>query len=74
MSLSAIRMNVLESLNVLRNLTSQSTFNDVTVIDLLRDRCKFLIAKCVRSAIGINASLFQDLLGALWADTVDVLE
>ncbi len=67
-------MDVLESLNVLSDLTSQSTFHDVTLIDLLRDRGEFLIAQGVSSAVGINTRLRQNRLGALGADAVNVLK
>ena len=74
MSLSTVCVNVFESLHILRNLPPKRSLDDVTVVDLLGDRRELLISKRVGSSIWINASLRQNLRGALRANSVNVLK
>jgi hypothetical protein len=67
-------MNVLESLNVLRHLTTKRALYDIILIDHLRDRRQLLIAERVRAAIWIDARLRENGGRNLWADPMDVLQ
>ena len=74
MAFTAIRMNILQSLDVLRHLTAERSLDDIVLVDHLRDRRELLVAERVRSAIRVNAGLRENGSGDLGTDAMDVLE
>ena len=71
---TAVALDVLESLDVLLDLATESTFDGVGAIDDVHDAANLVFVELAGLLVGINAGLAEDGHGIDGADAIDVAE
>jgi hypothetical protein len=72
---ATITIDRLEALEVASDFTAEIAFNHPLVLgDNLKDLVKLLFGKIRSAHVGIEAGFKHNLVGTLWADSVDVTE
>ena len=74
MAITAVAADVLQALDVLLHLATQSTFNEVPAINDRVDHGELGFFNFIRALVAIDASFSQDVLGELCTDAMHVLQ
>jgi hypothetical protein len=69
---SAVAADILHSLDIVCDFSAEIAFYGIFVFDDFTELSYVIISKILYSRIGINAGLFEDLLGRCKTDTENV--